>query len=173
MRKKVKIICGCSIFLVCIMVCFSCFFVFIEPVPDGAYIFSDISECQKLNKNNETSNKTDISPEDDSNLDVLKYNLSYTAKQKSTECNYKIYAYVFEDNTMAERYFEKCTKRVCSGEKDFYFYSNFVNYNIYVKDGNRVYSLYTFYIYRETIDELLKDAFSVYIDRDDLLEQPK
>lgn len=139
----------------------------------SAYIFADISECKnfedKLSENVELTLYD--TPEEDKNLNDLEYISFYAAKYETQEIKFKIYAYEFIDSDEAKKYFETSAGRDSIGNKDFYINTNLIKHTIRVLDGERAYVLYSEYGYKEAINELLSEVFTIESDNNILVEQ--
>ena len=173
MRKKLPIIAVPILFFGIVAVALIYMF-FNNPLPREYYIFENLEECENListDSENESFSKYNL-PSDDKDLDNLSYNKFWGGEFKSDSLEYEIFAYEFEDNDLALKYYAN----VIGGGKNidlsyqekhnglFLASSGITSYELVVISQNRAYKLIAPTRYIDEVSELLCKTFSQKIE---------
>ncbi len=148
---------------------------FLNPLSHEYYIFDQISECEQLIAVNQTDVKTDRYNDASGDKDAkgLSYDEFFGMNFKSNELEYEIFAYEFEDNNAALKYFVSVTgktsyekKLPLDSEDENKLFSasrGMAQYRIVITHQNKAYKIISSNKYEDEINELLSNTFSIKI----------
>jgi len=171
MRKKLPISVIPILFIVIVVISLIYMF-FNNPLPDDYYIFQNIEECNNLISTDvdiECFSEYDL-PSNDKDLDDLSYNKFWGGEFKSDSLKYEIFAYEFEDNASALKYYANVSGKnmdLSYQEKHnglFTASSGITSYELVVISQNRAYKLIAPNRYIDEVSELLCKTFSQKIE---------
>lgn len=126
------------------------------------YIFENIEECQGI-----VENKTDDAivtlmetPDNDKHLKDLSYSAFWGCEYKADDLEFTFYAYVFEDNDTANKYFRNVTGKKNDLEKNFSYSWSMNTPRLIVLSDNRIYKANTIGKYSDATINYLNAIFT-------------
>ena len=171
MRKKLPIIAVPILFFGIVAVALIYMF-FNNPLPKEYYIFENLEECEGLiytDIDDECFSKYEL-PSNDKDLDGLSYNKFWGGEFKSESLKYEIFAYEFEDDASALKYYANVSGKnidLSYQEKHnglFLASSGMTSYELVVISQNRAYKLIAPNRDIDEINTLLCETFSQKIE---------
>ena len=128
------------------------------------YIFSDISECDKIDEQKqENAEITLLETSTDKYLKDLCYIDSFACDYSSSELKFTIYAYEFSSNEDAMQYFENTTGKSNQPDTSYSASKGMFNFKLEVVDGNKAYRVTSPLKYDEELLSFLATVFSIEI----------
>ncbi len=157
MKKVINKAALLLIILTILPLCFSC-----GGQNSNFYIFDDISECENLEKTeySEINVKKYTDPQEDKYLENLEYEAFYAAEFKSSELEFEIFAYEFDDPDTAKKYFENVTGKSRAYDTDFSSEKGMTQYRLVVIDFEKAYIVYTSRSSYNELNQALGSVFS-------------
>ncbi len=161
MAKSKKII----IFVIAILVIllFSVMLINVSQ-PLNIYMFSDISECGKLETMKEATVSRYSEATQDMYLKELVFEASYCAEYVSDELAFEIFAYKFSSADLSREYFYNVTQRDMDLNLNFLTNQGSFYYTIIVINGDSAYRIKTSSSNQEVMDNFLSTVFSLKFD---------
>ena len=127
-----------------------------------AYIFSDISECQKISEQKAEGAQVEVltSPDSDKYLQDAMYSQFYACRY-SSDFNFTLYAYEFVDESTAHDYFKRVTGKEYHDNIGYSSVAGMSSYRRIVINKTDVYIVYTQSKTYVAVLEYLNGIFSV------------
>lgn len=134
--------------------------------PNGRsfYIFSDISDCEKLEEYDGVEVKKHDTPKKDKYLKDLKYERFYAGKISSEDFEFDIFAYEFSDEESAKKYYDNVTG--VDIERNPAYLSSWGSFSgkLVVIHGKNAYILHTSTNNRNQVLDFIHEIFTVKIE---------
>lgn len=130
--------------------------------PYSICIFADISECQafELDAGAEIKHLDDSK---DTKLKGLEYKQKYLIEYDSDDMQFKLFAYEFESQELAQKYFKNCTSKDTNGKHNFSGSTNMISYDLEVVYENFAYRIDTKARCSSALNKKLEQIFSIKI----------
>ena len=129
------------------------------------YIFSEITECNNftIDKKGGAEIIEYDTPDDDRYLENMKYKNFFAAKYKSSEFEFEIFAYEFENSDSAKEYFKNATGRTSDLDTNFLSSGGITSQKIVVINFEKAYTLYTSADSSEQVKKFIGENFTIQI----------
>ena len=137
--------------------------------PNGLYsdvcIFSNIQECASIAENTAENVTVTVfeNPDNDKNLKRLSYSAFWGCEYKADNLEFTLYAYVFENNDAANKYFRNETGKNNKLETNFSRSWAMGQHRTIALKDTRVYAVYTKSKYAENTFQIINAAFTEVI----------
>ena len=132
---------------------------------NGQYIYADIEECKLIEENKHDDAEIQIyeSPDKDKNLKDLQYKSFYGAYYSSSELEFEIFAYVFENKAISKKYYVQVTGRDDGRDISYYASGGMFSHRIAVIYNEMAYVVYTSPSQADDLSHFLKKVFSICV----------
>ena len=143
--------------LLIVIICLLCACV---PEKSNYYIFSDITECEKIYLSNDAEVTKIVDASKDGYLSNIKYDSFCGIDYSSKDVNFELYAYVFNESSLAQQYFEYVSVRKSERETNFFCSGGMIYYNLVVIHHEKAYLIKTYQGDIEKVQKLISTVFN-------------